>query len=143
MTGNLLIGLVTMMVCLALQSILLLAARRYYIRHIVHTENPSFGASIAVVNVIMVLLVLGNLGQIAVWAMVFVWLGEFADFATAYYHSGVNFTSLGYGDIVMSEQRRLLGPLQSVNGVVMIGVSTASLMSAFQDAMTRTIKARS
>ena len=72
----------------------------------------------------------------------FQFLGEFETFAEAYYHSAVNFATLGYGDIVMTERHRLLGPLESVNGVLMIGVSTAALMSAFQDAIKRTLGAR-
>jgi hypothetical protein len=39
-------------------------------------------------------------------------LGEFRDFASALYHSGVIFTTLGHGDIVVAQQRRLLGPLE-------------------------------
>jgi hypothetical protein len=42
----------------------------------------------------------------------------------------------------MSEKHKLLGPLEAVNGVLMIGVSTAALMSTFQDAMVKTIQAR-
>ncbi len=56
-------------------------------------------------------------------------LGEFQDFGTAFYHSAVNFTSLGYGDIVMSEEWRLLGALEAANGVLMFGI-TAGLVIA-------------
>jgi hypothetical protein len=42
----------------------------------------------------------------------------------------------------MSVGHRLLGPLEAVNGVLMIGVSTAALMTAFQDAMRNTVEAR-
>jgi hypothetical protein len=42
----------------------------------------------------------------------------------------------------MSAQHKLLGPLQAINGVLMIGVSSAALMSAFQDTLKKTIKAR-
>ena len=82
---------------------------------------------------------LGNLAQVAIWALVFQWLGEFERFTDAFYHSAVNFATLGYGDIVMSDKHRLLGPLEAINGVLMIGVSTAALMAAFQDAMKKTI----
>jgi outer membrane protein TolC len=57
-------------------------------------------------------------------------------------HTDVRVATLGYGDIVMSEKHRRLGPLESVNGVLMIGVSTAALMAAFQDAIRKTIQAR-
>ena len=51
--------------------------------------------------------------------------GEFKDFATAFYHSVVNFTTLGYGDLVMSEKRRILGALEAANGVLMFGLTTS------------------
>ena len=36
----------------------------------------------------------------------------------AFYHSAVNFTTLGYGGIVMSEEWRLLGPQEEVSGTL-------------------------
>jgi len=38
----------------------------------------------------------------------------------------VNFSSLGYGDIVMSPRWRLLGSIEAVTGILMFGVSTAT-----------------
>lgn len=139
---NLLLGLPMMALCLLFQSLLLIAAGRYYSRHEYLVESPSFVASLVVVNTVMLLLVVGNLVQIALWAVLFQALGEFEQFDVAFYHSAVNFATLGYGDMVMSEEHRLLGPLESVNGVLMIGVSTAALMAAFQDALRKTIEAR-
>ena len=63
----------------------------------------------------------------------FYFLGEFDELSAAIYHSAVNFATLGYGDIVMSEKHRFLGPLEAINGVLMIGVSTAVLTAVFQD----------
>jgi hypothetical protein len=87
------------------------------------------------VNGVMVMLVIGNLVQVAIWAALFLFLGEFSEFSEAVYHSAVNFATLGYGDIIMSTKFKLLGPLEAINGVLMIGMSTAALMAAFQDAM--------
>ena len=41
---------------------------------------------------------LTHLLEIAFWAVLFMICGEFSDFGTAFYHSAVNYTSLGYGD---------------------------------------------
>jgi hypothetical protein len=38
-----------------------------------------------------------HLIEIALWAALFVICGEFKDFAFAYYHSAVNYSTLGYG----------------------------------------------
>lgn len=139
---NLLVGLPTMVLCLFLQSLLLVASAHYYRHHSKLVNNPSIWASITVIKGLMLILVVGNLVQIAIWALLFMFLGEFSQFDGAFYHSAVNFATLGYGDFVMSEEHKLLGPLQAVNGVLMIGVSTSVLMAGLQDAMTKTFQAR-
>jgi ion channel len=55
--------------------------------------------------------------------------GEFGTFAVAFYHSAVNSTTLGYGDLVMSEHSRLLGPLEAVSGTLAFGWSTAVIVT--------------
>jgi len=47
----------------------------------------------------------------------------------AFYHSAVNYTTLGYGDLIMSPTWRLLGPLEAANGILMFGVSTAMIFT--------------
>jgi hypothetical protein len=142
MLMNLLLGLPTMVVCLLLQAVLLVAAIRYYARHESLVSDSSFWSSVKVIKSVMVILVIGNLAQVAIWGLLFQLLGEFQQFAEAFYHSAVNFATLGYGDIVMSAEHKLLGPLEAINGVLMIGVSTAALMATFQDAMQKTMRAR-
>lgn len=53
----------------------------------------------------------------------------FAAMSIAFYHSTVNFTTLGYGDMVMNDSRRLLGALEAANGVLMFGLTTGFLYS--------------
>jgi hypothetical protein len=72
----------------------------------------------------MLIVFVGHLLQVGLWALLFVGLGEFESYATAFYHSMVNFTSLGYGDLVMSEDWRLLGAMEAAGGILMFGVST-------------------
>lgn len=139
---NLFYGLLVMAVCLLLQSLLLTAALRYYTHSQILMKNPSLWSTLFVINGVMLLLVLGNIAQVAIWALLFRLLGEFPGFGEAVYHSAVNFATLGYGDIVMSNNHKLLGPIEAINGVIMIGVSTAALMAAFQDAMKKGIRAR-
>jgi Ion channel len=80
-----------------------------------------------------ILLALGaHLVEVAFWAALFVICGEFSDFRTAFYHSAVNYTSLGYGDIIMSPAWRLLGPLETADGMLLFGVSTAMIFAVIQ-----------
>jgi hypothetical protein len=73
-----------------------------------------------------------HLIEIALWAVLFVICREFSDFGTAYYHSAVNYTSLGYGDLIMSAPWKLLGPMETTDGMVLFGVSTAMAFAVIQ-----------
>ena len=142
MLVNIAIGLATMVICLMLQALLVALAVRFYSRRKSWVTQGSMASSFAVLSAVMLALVVGNALQIAVWAGLFVMLEEFVDFSVALYHSAVNFATLGYGDIVMSERYRLLGPLEAINGVLMIGVSTAVVMWALQDVLESAMSSR-
>jgi len=71
---------------------------------------------------------LAHLVEIALWAALFIICGEFIDFGTAFYHSAVNYTSLVYGDFIMTPSWRLLGPLETANGTLLFGISTAMIL---------------
>jgi hypothetical protein len=73
-----------------------------------------------------------HLIEVGLWAVLFIVTGAFRDFRVAYYHSAVNYTTLGYGDIVMSPAWRLLGPLEAANGMLMFGVTTAMVFAVIQ-----------
>jgi len=75
---------------------------------------------------------LAHLVEIALWAGLFVLCGEFKSFALAYYHSAVNYTTLGYGDLIMTPSWKLLGPLEAADGALMFGVSTAMIFAVAQ-----------
>jgi len=91
-----------------------------------------FRRDIGVVVRVILYAFVAHLAEIALWATLFVICGEFSDLATAYYHSAVNYTSLGYGDIIMSPTWRLLGPLETANGMLLFGVSTAMIFAVIQ-----------
>jgi hypothetical protein len=138
MGENLLWGGVTMTLCLVIQCFivgvlfdaLLILERKQVIK------TTLFGITV-LLSAIMLMLLAGNLLQMSLWAALFVQLGEFENFAEAFYHSVVNFTTLGYGDVVMSMERRLLGALEAANGVLMFGLATGLLFAVLVDLMER------
>jgi hypothetical protein len=133
MLPNLIVGLPAMLLCLVLQVTFTFWAVRYYMRAS-GTITAAAGTRVQIRPLLLVMLILtgGNLLQITLWGALFLALGEFTEFYEAVYHSAVNFASLGYGDIVMSKSWKLLGPLEAVNGVLMIGMSGAALMAVLQ-----------
>lgn len=68
--------------------------------------------------------------EVWLWAFAYYLLNVFGDFETALYFSTSTFSTVGYGDLVTSEQWRLLAGLESVNGFLLIGWSTAYLVAA-------------
>ncbi|MCY1400930.1 Ion channel [compost metagenome] len=131
---NLLVGLPVIVLCVLLQAVFLaLCARRYVTLRRRMSANPSWRDDVRLLSMVMVVMLIGNYVQMALWAALFLLLGEFEDFMTALYFSGVTFATLGYGDVVLSEQWRLLSPLESANGILMFGVSTAIMTAAVMD----------
>ena len=94
--------------------------------------GTSVWINVAIVALVVSFAFVAHLLEIAVWAVVFVLCGEFSEFGTAYYHSAVNYTTLGYGDVLMTPAWRLLGPLEAANGALVFGVSTAMIFAVIQ-----------
>jgi hypothetical protein len=133
MLRNLVIGLPIMLLCLALQAAVTFWSVRFYMRQ-AGAVSPGRGlfAHVRPLLIVMVAMMLGNFVQIVIWGTVFICLGEFSELYEAVYHSAVNFTSLGYGDVVMSARWKLMGPLEAANGVLMFGMTSAALMAILQ-----------
>jgi hypothetical protein len=62
---------------------------------------------------------------IALWAAAYLLLGVFPDAESAFYFSGVTYTTVGYGDLVLPPHWRMLGPLEGMTGILMCGLSGA------------------
>jgi hypothetical protein len=104
--------------------------------------HHAYLVDVRIVSTVLMVLFAGHLLQFATWALLFVGLGEFTNFHTAFYFSAVNFTSLGYGDIVMSERWRLLGALEAANGVMMFGLSASTILSVMNRLFGRRLKGK-
>ena len=130
MLPALLIGSLVLLINMAIQVAAIVFVIGYILRRLnAGRLTPGFRTDVTVMGVVLLILFVGHELQFATWAALFVWLGEFTDFETAFYHSVVNFTSLGYGDIVMSEKWRLLGALEAANGILMFGLTASSFLA--------------
>ncbi|MGI9373842.1 MAG: ion channel [Hyphomicrobiales bacterium] len=133
MAENLIIGISLIVFCMIVQcAMVAVVVRPMMTGEHRHEDDGSFLYLAYYLSAVLLTLMVGNLLQITIWAFAFTLLGEFEELGDAVYHSMVNFTSLGYGDIVMSEEHRLLGSMEAMNGMLMIGLSTSVLYSVFQ-----------
>lgn len=65
--------------------------------------------------------------EVALWAQFYVFMHCFSDASTAYYYSLSSYTTVGYGDVVLTRPWRFIGAWEAMLGVLMFGWSTASL----------------
>lgn len=90
-----------------------------------------------------VFLIFIHLVQAAIWALVFMLLPEVTEFETfekSMYFSLVTFTTLGYGEITIASGNRILAGLEAMNGITLIGWSTAFMFAIFQELMKEGMK---
>ena len=133
-----LLGIVVMILCLAVQGVSVGVVIYYYARASKQPlgERPYIEAYGQLVRIMVLLLIAGML-QMAGWALLYRLLGQFEDFETALYFSGVTFTSLGYGDLTLPRRLRILSAMEAADGLMMFGVISAVFMHALQHALGR------
>jgi len=131
MVRILLVGAPVMILCLVLQATFVsVCLRQYALFRVPPKYKSSPLRNTSLLAVVMLIVTIGSIFQVMIWALLFMALGEFREPEAAMYYSMVNFSTLGYGDIVMSERWRMLGPLEAMNGILMFGVSTAVMTAA-------------
>ena len=65
-----------------------------------------------------------HLAEISIWGVFYRWGGCMPNAEAAIYFSGVTYTTLGYGDLVLAKPWRLLAPMEGLMGILMCGLST-------------------
>lgn len=80
------------------------------------------------------LLMVAHLLEVAVWAVLYALVGVTSEH-DAYYFAFVNFTTLGYGDLLPVFRWRVLGPMTAANGMLLFGWSTAVLFAVLSRAL--------
>lgn len=89
--------------------------------------NPTLLRGWLLMQRFVVALLLLHAIEVAIWAQFYVFERCFSDPATAYYYSLTTYTTVGFGDVVLSRPWRFLGGWESMLGVLMFGWSTAAL----------------
>lgn len=88
---------------------------------------------IATVAVLMV----AHICEVAVWSLAYTLVQATPAGTDQLDFAFVNFTTLGYGDIVPTPRWRLLGPMTAMNGVMLFGWSVAVMFEVLSLALER------
>ena len=87
------------------------------------------------ISVLVLWMFLAIVLEVSFWALLYVQIpavGELPDLETALYFSMVTFTTVGYGDVVLTGNWRLLASIQAANGVIIFGWTTALIFYFIQ-----------
>jgi voltage-gated potassium channel len=92
----------------------------------VNKHGPTYSATLVVKSTVVIVLLHGL--AILLWAGFYRSLC-FPSWEIAFYFSASSYSTVGYGDVVLPSAWRLLGPLESVTGVLMCGISISVLFA--------------
>jgi hypothetical protein len=101
----------------------LLGRREYFLR--VATRRHYTLVIIAVFSGIILL----HVGEATLWALFYYSRNLFKDFESSLYFSLVSFATIGYGDILLPQNWRLLGAIEGLSGILLCGISTAFIFA--------------
>lgn len=67
-----------------------------------------------------------------IWALVFLWVGALQSLEEAVYFSLVSYSTLGFGDVILPREWRILSGMAGANGFLNFGLLTALMVEALR-----------
>jgi hypothetical protein len=101
------------------------------------TESHSALILIVVMIPTVTVLMVAHVLEVFVWSLAYSMVEAAPTNSNLIYFAFVNYTTLGYGDVVPVERWRLLGPMTAMNGVLLFGWSTAVIFEVLRKALGR------
>ena len=95
-----------------------------------------------VVGVSLVAVVIATTIGVWLWAICVLAVGALATFEDALYYALATYTTLGYGDVLLTTDYRIFGAFGSVAGLLAFGISTAFLVGIFSRLLQRDLRER-
>jgi hypothetical protein len=87
---------------------------------------------VAIMIATVLMLMAAHIMEVFVWASAYALVKAAPDGADLVYFAFVNYTTLGYGEILPVAEWRLLGPMAAMNGVLLFGWSTAVIFEVMR-----------
>jgi hypothetical protein len=143
---NIFIGLVVIGITIVIQGF----GSKFWIHYLInnYTNKPLIGFDRRTVKLLVytaLFLLTLNFIEAIIWGFTYYLLPGITEFETlekAIYFSLVTFTTLGYGEITISSSSRILSGFEAMNGVLLLGWTTAMMFSVLQFVMKGTLKVK-
>jgi Ion channel len=101
-----------------------------------YVESPRLRLAGVMVATVMMLMTVHVL-EVAIWALAYAIFDVAPAGIDLIYFAFVNYTTLGYGDVVPVPAWQILGPITAMNGVLLFGWSTAVIFDVLRRVMAR------
>jgi hypothetical protein len=101
-----------------------------------YVEGPLWGHAVLTIVVVLGLFVIHGV-EIWMYAAVYKLIGAVPDLREAVYFSSISYGSIGYSDVLMAPQWRLLGAIEGVAGAILLGWSVAFFVSVMTPVTSR------
>ena len=101
------------------------------------SDHPTRWTFFKIVAGICAALLVSHTIHVYLWAASLWFLGALPGYEEPIYFTLVTYTTVGYGDIVLSPDFRVFGAMAGVCGILMIGLTTAFLVGFLSNTMDR------
>lgn len=98
---------------------------KYVHNKIIVTPHHSIYKAVFQINFIILLTVAATIIEAVMWAVCYIQVGALSNLEEALYFSIITYTTLGYGDITLQPDWRLLSSFEAASGIIMFGWSTS------------------
>ncbi|MEM7003700.1 MAG: ion channel [Pseudomonadota bacterium] len=125
----------SMILITVIAAVALIVSIEKYIRNLSHVKNLTrasrlFGALVGSTLTMTLSVTVASW----LWAFLLLLLGLFQDLESALYFSLVAFTTLGFGDVILTDDWRLLSGFIAANGFIVFGLGTAYILESISSA---------
>ncbi|MCB1494367.1 MAG: two pore domain potassium channel family protein [Bauldia sp.] len=129
MFSQILFGAALLALSAMLYVVTMVPTSRLVTREADHPEKPLGSTrAILLVGVVALAVVFGHTVVVWIWSTAFVLSGALPNMEQSVYFTLVTYTTLGYGDLTLSEEFRVFGTMAAVTGLLNFGISTAFLV---------------
>ena len=129
MASTILLGLLLVLLCIMVHSAITMFSYNVILWKYQHGSRFK---NVIKIDVVVIAILVATMIEGVLWAISYLSIGAFDTFEQALYFSMVTYTTLGYGDLVLADDHRLMGAIEAANGVIMLGWSTAIVVFAIQ-----------
>jgi polyferredoxin len=132
--GQLITGLLISLACIAVHSVFMAVVNGTATNTSRLLEaRPANLRVVLIMAATVTALLAAHVIEVAIWGLAYALLQAAPKRVDAFYFAFVNYTTLGYGDILPEPRWRLLGPIAAMNGVLLFGWSTAVIYDVLRN----------